>query len=397
MRRSSYNNEPKGPSSARRRAPARASASPARGAPARAAASPSPARPKRTTPKAAAAEEPVADVVSVAVSINLSQLRKEFVVNAIFKAAVPCLLLLLSRRGLPADGLTHSLAVAGIVQLIIMFLAVPAGAILNCALSTGLASAGKLGWLDAAAQVVVQCAGAAFGMQLVGLLVPDALAGGGAPPPLADAAAAYEFALTFANVSVGLLAAHYHPEYKVPLIGSLVGVLVVCGGMMDPGGVFGAYYIYSASLPITRRLPPSSSPPAPRRRRGRQALPPLNGHAKKAACCRAAPTSATRTPRPSTPPSPKTPRAAQKGGRRAARRREDAQDRLRRRRVARARHRDDASVILARIAWHQGPMSGLSCLSTRAASDRSATGTVHTQTRFHFGAVITACGSHIPW
>ena len=285
---SSYNNEPKGPSSARRRTPARASASPARGAPARAAASPSPARPKRTTPKAVAAEEPVADVVSVAVSINLSQLRKEFVVNAIFKAAVPCLLLLLSRRGLPADGLTHSLALAGVVQLIIMFLAVPAGAILNCALSTGLASAGKLGWLDAAAQMVVQCAGAAFGMHLVGLLVPDALAGGGAPPPLADAAAAaYEFALTFANVSVGLLAAHYHPEYKVPLIGSLVGVLVVCGGMMDPGGVFGAYYIYSASLADYAQIAAVQLAAGAAAGAAAKALPPLNGHAKKAAYCEA--------------------------------------------------------------------------------------------------------------
>ena len=285
---SSYNNEPKGPSSARRRTPARASASPARGAPARAAASPSPARPKRTTPKAVAAEEPVADVVSVAVSINLSQLRKEFVVNAIFKAAVPCLLLLLSRRGLPADGLTHSLAVAGIVQLIIMFLAVPAGAILNCALSTGLASAGKLGWLDAAAQVVVQCAGAAAGMRLVGVLVPAALEGGDAPGPFADAAAVgYEFALTFANVSVGLLANHYNPEYKVPLIGSLVGVLVVCGGMMDPGGVFGAYYIYSASLSDYAQIAAVQLAAGAAAGAAAKALPPLNGHAKKAAYCEA--------------------------------------------------------------------------------------------------------------
>ena len=117
-------------------------------------------------------------------------------VNAIFKAAVPCLLLLLSRRGLPADGLTargrrHRPAHHA-------DLAVPAGAILNCALSTGLASAGKLGWLDAAAQVVVQCAGAAFGMQGVGLLVPAAWRRRRAAALADAAAAAYEFALTFA-------------------------------------------------------------------------------------------------------------------------------------------------------------------------------------------------------
>ena len=98
-----------------------------------------------------------------------------------------------SRRGLPPT-LTHSLAVAGIVQLIIMpWRCRPAGR--HLALSTGLASAGKLGWLDAAALAAAWRRRGA-GPHLVGLLVPAALAGGGAPPPLAAAAAAaYEFAL----------------------------------------------------------------------------------------------------------------------------------------------------------------------------------------------------------
>ena len=78
---------------------------------------------------------------------------------------------------------------------------------------------------------------------------------------------------------------------------------------MDPGGVFGAYYIYSASLSDYAQIAAVQLAAGAAAGAAAKALPPLNGHARRRRTARRTPTSATRTPRPSTPPSPRTPRA----------------------------------------------------------------------------------------